>query len=413
MNRRRWIRALSAAGAALALLWSAVPAFAADPMSDLRREKARLVEMRRKAEKTAEELKETLRKEKKTRARVGDLRERLERQQRFIVDIDRKIDALSAEMDRTEAEVRALEERQERTKRKLGDGIRAAFLAGLEPGSVLFSGSPDRERDREFAVRLLSQGRRHLETVTADRERKEEQLSGIEQKIELSERQMERERKVGETLQSRQAAERQKLVEIEAQKNKKKAELADLRARIARMDSLVSRIEREARERERIALDKESRKPEKPQTGGRRKEAAPKRFAGVPGGLGAPLAGKVVGRFGKQHDPVFDVEIENRGVEIEAESGAAIRAVGKGEVIFLGTVAGFGKVLILQHGSGLFSVYGRAGGFAVRQGQQVAAGDEIGRLPSDPSGKSVLYLEFRAGGTAIDPLSVINLRSVE
>ena len=124
--------------------------------------------------------------------------------------------------------------------------------------------------------------------------------------------------------------------------------------------------------------------------------------------MSAPLAGKVIGRFGRQHDTVFDVDVENRGVEIEGQSGAAIKAVGKGEVVFIGTVAGFGKVLILQHGSGLFSVYGKATSFGVRQGQAIAAGEEIGRLPADPSGKSVLYLELRAGGTAIDPLSVIS-----
>ncbi len=403
------ILVLFRACAALMLFLLAGHAFAADPMAELRREKARLVEMRRKAEKTAAELTETLRKEKKSRERVGDLRDRIERQHRFIVEIDRKVSILSAEMDRTELEVKALEARQEKTRRHLGDGVHAAFLAAREP-SPRMAGSAGAELHRDFAVRLLSQGHRRLESVTADRERKEEQLSGIEQKIESSERQMAREKKVGETLLSRQEAERLKLSQIEGQKKKKQAELADLRARIARMDSLVSRIEREARERERLARDKEGKQPEKQAGGGRKRAAAPKRFAAVSGGMSAPLAGKVVGRFGRQHDAVFDVDIENRGVEIEAQSGSAIKAVGKGEVVFIGTVAGFGKVLILQHGSGLFSVYGKAGTFGVKQGASVAAGDEVGRLPADPSGKSVLYLELRAGGTAIDPLSVISIQ---
>lgn len=409
MNRYLGIRALLTVFAVLALLLAAGPATAADPMADLRREKARLVEMRRKAEKTAAELSQTLRKEKKTRARVGDLKERLDRQKRFIVEIDRKLSVLSSEMDRTEVEVKALEARQESTRRQLGDGVHAAFLAAKEPSGRLYGDTPGTELRREFAVRLLTRGQRHLETVTADRERKEAQLSGIERNIERSERQMARELKVGETLQSRQEAERLKLTELEAQKRKKKAELADLRARIARMDSLVSRIEREARNRERAEVEKDSRQPEKPAAGGRKRDAVPRRFAALAGGLNAPLSGKVVGRFGRQHDAVFDIDVENRGVEIEAEAGAAIKSVGKGEVVFVGTVAGFGKVLILQHGSGLFSVYGKAGSFSARQGRAVGAGDEIGRLPADPSGKSVLYLELRAGGTAIDPLSVISI----
>ncbi len=410
MTGARWIRTLIRACAVSMLFLFAGQALAADPMAELRREKARLVEMRRKAEKTAAELTETLRKEKKSRARVGDLKDRLDRQQRFIVEIDRKMSVLSAEMDRTELEVKALEARQEKTRKRLGDGVHATFLAARESSAWFAAGSPGQELQRDFAVRLLSRGHRHLESVMADRERKEEQLSGIEQKIEISERQMAREKKVGDTLLSRQEAERLKLVQIEGQKKKKQAELADIRARIARMDSLVNRIEREARERERLARDREGTQAEKPATGVRKRPPAPKRFTGVAGGMAAPLAGKVVGRFGRQHDMVFDVDIENRGIEIEAQSAAPIKAVGKGEVVFIGPVAGFGKVLILQHGSGLFSVYGKAGSFGVKQGQTVAAGEEIGRLPADPAGKSVLYLEFRAGGTAIDPLSVISIQ---
>jgi len=117
----------------------------------------------------------------------------------------------------------------------------------------------------------------------------------------------------------------------------------------------------------------------------------------------------VVGRFGKQRDPVFDVDVENRGVEIEAASGAVIHAMGGGEVVFVGSVSGFGKVLILQHGSGLFSVYGKADTFSVKQGQAVAAGEAVGKLPVNPEGKSVLYLELRAAGTALDPTTVIPL----
>jgi septal ring factor EnvC (AmiA/AmiB activator) len=118
-----------------------------------------------------------------------------------------------------------------------------------------------------------------------------------------------------------------------------------------------------------------------------------------------------VTRFGRQHDATFDVTIENRGVEIEAPSGASVKSVGQGEVAFAGAVSGFGNVLIVQHGGGLFSVYGRLETFLVKQGEAVKKGTVVGRLPGSPSGKSVLYLELRAGGTAIDPTSVIPLDS--
>jgi septal ring factor EnvC (AmiA/AmiB activator) len=116
-----------------------------------------------------------------------------------------------------------------------------------------------------------------------------------------------------------------------------------------------------------------------------------------------------VTRFGRQHDATFDVTIENRGVEIEAPAGAPVKSVGQGEVAFAGTVSGFGNVLIVQHGGELFSVYGRLETFLVKQGGAVKKGTVVGSLPGSPTGKSVLYLELRAGGTAIDPSSAIPL----
>ena len=212
------------------------------------------------------------------------------------------------------------------------------------------------------------------------------------------------EKKVGDTLLSRQEEERRRLADIEREKKRKEKELKSLRAKIARMESVVSRVERQVRERERRA-----RKKSAGGSGAREPAEAPRRFASLSGGLSAPLAGKVVTRFGRQHDATFDVTIENRGVEIEAPSGASVKAVGQGEVAFAGAVSGFGNVLIVQHGGGLFSVYGRLETFLVKQGEVVKKGTVVGNLARSPSGKSVLYLELRAGGTAIDPTSAIPL----
>jgi len=364
-------------------------AHAADSLDKLRQEKSRLTEMKQRAEKAAAELAETLRREKMTRSRVDELQTRLAKQRRLIARIDRRLSALGGQMDQAEREVRALEEEQGRAQRGLSAATAEIFTCERGGGGAL-SETASGERQRYFARRILVAELARYGRLTADKEEKERILSGIERRLEDSERRMAEQRKVGEKLASQQEAERQRLAEIGKKKKEKTRELRALRARIARMEALVSRIERQVRRRE----------PRK---------QGPRQFSGVPGGLVPPLAGKVVGRFGKQRDPVFDVDVENRGVEIEAASGAAIHAVGGGEVVFTGSVSGFGKVLILQHGSGLFSVYGKAETFSVKQGQAVAAGETVGKLPVNPEGKSVLYLELRAAGTAIDPTTVIPL----
>ncbi len=363
-------------------------------VGQLRREKARLTEMKRKAEETAAELAETIRREKSTRNRVGALRARLARQRTIVGRIDRRLASLGAELERAEGEIREIESQRDQTRRGLRGAASAVFF-GAKDRAALFP--PREERLRCFARLALASESGRLSRLTEDKERKADLASGIEHRLQASERTIEREKRRGETLLTQRKAEEKALADLEARKKRKERELKGLRARVARMESLVARIERRVRDRE------------------RRRVAAPRKnwpslFSGVSGGFVPPVEGKLTARFGRQRDPDFDVVVDNHGVEIEAASGSLIRAVGRGEVVFSGSVSGFGKVLILQHGAGLFSVYGKAASYSARQGQSVVGGEVVGRLPENPDGKSVLYLELRAAGVAVDPASVIAFR---
>ena len=399
------LRILSAlvAAVSLGILFPAPAPAARDVAAELRKERGRLLEMKEREEKTAQELTEALRKEKLSKGRVGELQERLKRQRSLLYRIDRKVSALNERLERTEKAVRELEAAHGQARTDLQRAEVVAF-AGQRAGA----GDPwhpsARERERHLMRVYLEADAEGVARITRARERKEEELSGLERQVAVTERKRTREKKVGDTLLSRQEEERRRLAGIEREKKRKEKELKSLRARIARMESVVSRVERQVKERERLARKRAAR-------GSTAKEPAesPRRFASLSGGLSAPLAGKVVTRFGRQHDTTFDVTIENRGVEIEAPSGASVKSVGQGEVAFAGAVSGFGNVLIVQHGGGLFSVYGRLDTFLVKQGEAVKKGAVVGSLPGSPSGKSVLYLELRAGGTAIDPTTAIPL----
>ncbi len=400
---RRILSALLAAAVALCILYPPAARAARDVAAELRKERGRLIEMKQREEKSVRELTEALRKEKLSKGRVDELQGRLKRQRILLSRIDRKISVLNERLERAEKAVRELEAARGQARTDLQRAEVAAFV-GQRAGAGDPRYSSARERERHFMRVYLAADAEGVARITRARERKEEELSGLERQVAVTERKMAMEKKVGDTLLSRQEEERRRLADIGQEKKRKEKELKSLRAKIARMESVVSRVERQVKERERRA-----RKREAGGSASREPSEAPRRFASLSGGLSAPLAGKVVTRFGRQHDTTFDVTIENRGVEIEAPSGASVKSVGQGEVAFAGAVSGFGNVLIVQHGGGLFSVYGRLESFLVKQGEAVTKGTVVGRLPGSPSGKSVLYLELRAGGTAIDPTSVIPL----
>jgi septal ring factor EnvC (AmiA/AmiB activator) len=400
---RRILSALLAASVSLCILFPASAPAARDIAAELRKERGRLLEMKAREEKTVQELTEALRKEKLSKGRVGELQDRLKRQKSLLSRIDRKVSTLNDRLDRAEKDARELETAYGKARTDLQRAEVIAFVRQrAEAGDPLYPSA--QERERYFMRLYLDADAEGVSRITRDRERKAEELSGLERQVAVTEKKMAREKKVGDTLLSRQEEERRRLADIEREKKRKEKELKSLRAKIARMESVVSRVERQVKERERRA-----RSAAGGGTAARESAEAPRRFASLSGGLSAPLAGKVVTRFGRQHDATFDVTIENRGVEIEASSGASVKSVGDGEIAFAGSVSGFGNVLIVQHGGGLFSVYGRLESFLVKQGDAVKRGTVVGRLPESPSGKSMLYLELRAGGTAIDPTSVIPL----
>ncbi|HKB10291.1 MAG TPA: peptidoglycan DD-metalloendopeptidase family protein [Vicinamibacterales bacterium] len=120
------------------------------------------------------------------------------------------------------------------------------------------------------------------------------------------------------------------------------------------------------------------------------------------GELDWPVAGTVARRFGR--GPT------SNGMEIDAPEGAEARAVHDGSVAFAGTFTGFGNLVILDHGSQTFSLYGDLLDIAVKKGDHVEHGRRIGTVGPTSSGASGLYFELRVDGQPVDPLQWLRKR---
>jgi len=276
---RRILAALLGAAVSLCILCPAAAPAARDIAGELRKERGRLLDMKEREEKTAAELTEALRKEKLSKGRVGELQERLKRQRSLLSRIDRNVSALNERLERAEKAVRELEAEHGQARTGLQRAVAVAF-AGQRAGE----GIPRiRTPGNGNCISCASTSRPNAEGVariTRARERKEDELSGLERQVAVTERKRTLEKKVGDTLLSRQEEERRRLADIEREKKRKEKELKSLRAKIARMESVVSRVEREVRERERRA-----RKKSTGGSGAREPAEAPRRFASLSGGF--------------------------------------------------------------------------------------------------------------------------------
>lgn len=118
-----------------------------------------------------------------------------------------------------------------------------------------------------------------------------------------------------------------------------------------------------------------------------------------------PLHGKVVARFGLTRDPEYNIRIPNPGINISAPLHTPVRAAATGEVVYADWFRGFGKLVIIDHKNGWFTVYGYLMELTVTKGTIVRQGDLIGYVGVAPwHNKPTLHFEIRRGSKPIDPL---------
>lgn len=116
------------------------------------------------------------------------------------------------------------------------------------------------------------------------------------------------------------------------------------------------------------------------------------------GSFGWPVSGSVVGRFG----PVDEGQV-NQGIEIATNPAAPIRASSDGVVAFVGNnVAGYGGMILIRHGGGWITAYGRAARTRVTRGQSVKRGDPIGETGTGSAPR--LHFQIRKNRVPVDPL---------
>jgi septal ring factor EnvC (AmiA/AmiB activator) len=113
----------------------------------------------------------------------------------------------------------------------------------------------------------------------------------------------------------------------------------------------------------------------------------------------------VLTRFGMQRHPQFKTMVFRRGIEIAVREGEPVRAVSDGQVAYADWYKGYGKLVIIEHGPGFYSLYGNLSRLDLNKGDPVSRGQVLGLAGETGSLKGAkLYFEIRRNGEAQDPL---------
>jgi murein hydrolase activator len=118
-------------------------------------------------------------------------------------------------------------------------------------------------------------------------------------------------------------------------------------------------------------------------------------FASLKGRLPFPMEGRVEIR------PARKTGSDGPRLEMVASLGAVVRAVSAGRVAFADTYAEYGRAVIVDHGSGYYTVSGNLSTIDVEVGSELRTGDRLGTVGTSDQGP-VLYFEIRRGAQTIN-----------
>ncbi len=305
----------------------------------------------------------------KTEDELTDLQDKVER-------AEKDYHALQAEEGKLRQRLESLEREKDKTSKDL-----SVLLRGLWPVQIRC---------------MIFRGRRLPAWEQADREFS--WLSAIYTVVgEKQSKLLEQEKEVEQTLSRKReitAEARQRLIAVNADKDQLLAgrlgfqrSLSEVRQRLvdeeAELREIMATIVQVNYQLEWIGEDS-----------GDKKET----FKQAKGELPWPARGSLVQRFrpsGAQ---------PSRGVGLALPAGTKIRAVSRGKVLHDDILRGFGRVVILVHNDGYYSLYAFLGSSQVRTGKEVQQGEVIGEAGFYPAANGPgLYFELRFHQKPINP----------
>jgi murein DD-endopeptidase MepM/ murein hydrolase activator NlpD len=117
-----------------------------------------------------------------------------------------------------------------------------------------------------------------------------------------------------------------------------------------------------------------------------------------------PVMGHITDSFGERLDPFSGEGAFHTGVDVSSDYGAPVHVTADGVVTISETHAGYGRLVVVDHGFGVTTFYAHLSSFAVVPGTHVHRGEVIGY--TGISGRSTgphVHYEVRVNNAPVNP----------
>lgn len=343
----------------------------------------------------------------------------LQKTESAISDLIRQLNDLEISQKKADADLQDLKKQQEiasaelkQHQQQLAKQMQAQYKSRLSAWSVLLSGDDPNEIGRNLAyieyihrhqtmiMKQINASIQQSKNLQTKADAKQNEIQGLIQSISTSKQSLEGQKQEhAKVLKSIDA-------DLKAQRNQSKVLEDDQN----RLGDLIQNIQVEIDVESKKKQIEQEKKLAQTQAKQNKSQASPsKKLLSAPAGsmlgleknLIKPVEGDVLGRFGASR-PEGGVW---RGIVIRSPQETQVKAVAPGQVVYANWLAGFGNILIIDHGSQFLSVYAYNHSLLKQIGDKVAAKDIVATVGA--TGGQVepgLYFEIRENGKPVNPI---------
>ncbi|WP_425410619.1 murein hydrolase activator EnvC family protein [Hyphococcus sp.] len=372
-----------------------------------------------------EQLKERAREEKRLREEaearkkeVAALRHRLIETANSLQEAERKIAGLEDSIAELEAEKTEAEASLRSESQNLSEVL--AALQSLElsrPPALLVS--PEDANEAARAAMLLSDAAPEVEARAARLRAAVERLSELAAALEkdrasyaATNRELQSRRDVLAELMEQKEEERDVAEALAASAQRETARIAAQASSLREMIERLSRLAHSITPRIKPAPPKSAPAPDAAPRPPSIKRAAPQPFvSAMPfdkarGALRPPVAGRVIGEFGKRRPEGGNFE----GMRFAVRDQGIVTAPFEGRVAFAMEWRPVGNMIVLDVGEGYHILLIGVGEILVREHQRITAGEPVAEMAG---GGANLDLEIRKNGEPVNPALWLSRKSME
>ncbi|MCE5287371.1 MAG: M23 family metallopeptidase [Pelosinus sp.] len=126
-----------------------------------------------------------------------------------------------------------------------------------------------------------------------------------------------------------------------------------------------------------------------------------------------PSSGKIIVPYGWRTDAALKREVMQEGIIFAASQSENVTAAAAGTVKIVTENAQYGKILIIEHGRNIETLYGNLREVLVAEGEMISQGQIIGKVITNSKVLPTVYFEIHENGKAIDPLKRLRGQTAE